>query len=65
MKLKIRGEKHEITDAMKSYAEEKINKLGKYIDKDDEQEATVLFKTNKEEQKVEITIPLKSVLLRL
>ena len=65
MKLKIRGEKHEITDAMKSYAEEKINKLGKYIDKDDEQEATVLFKTNKEEQKVEITIPLKSVLLRV
>ena len=34
MKLNIRGEKTEITEAMKAYAEEKITKLNKYIESD-------------------------------
>ena len=31
MNLKIRGEKLEITNAMKEYASNKINKLSKYL----------------------------------
>ncbi len=65
MEIKIRGEKQEITEAMKAYAEEKINKLSKYIEKEEEVEAIVLFKVTGNEQKVEITIPLKNVMLRV
>ena len=32
MKLNIRGEKTEITEAMKTYAEDKMKKLDKYIE---------------------------------
>ena len=65
MEIKIRGEKQEITEAMKTHAEEKINKLSKYIEKEEEVEAIVLFKVTGNEQKVEITIPLKNVMLRV
>ena len=65
MEIKIRGEKQEITEAMKAHAEEKINKLSKYIEKEEEVEAIVLFKVTGNEQKVEITIPLKNVMLRV
>ena len=45
MNINIRGEKLEITDAMKSYAKEKLEKLSKYI-KDSEVNANILFKIN-------------------
>lgn len=65
MKLNIRGEKTEITEAMKVYAEEKITKLNKYIDDNENITGTVLFKVRGPKQKIEITIPLKGVTLRV
>ena len=65
MKLNIRGEKTEITEAMKTYAEEKITKLNKYIDDNEEITGTVLFKVRGPKQKIEITIPLKGATLRV
>ena len=51
MKLNIRGEKTEITDSMKAYAEEKIGKLDKYIENSDSIEGTILLKVRGNSQK--------------
>jgi len=65
MKLNIRGEKTEITEAMRVYAEDKITKLNKYIEDSENITGTVLFKVRGPKQKIEITIPLKGVTLRV
>lgn len=62
MKVKIRGNKIEITDSMKDYVQEKLSKLDKYSL--EEFEATVLVKVRNYTQKVEVTIPLKTLILR-
>lgn len=65
MNLNIRGEKHDITEAMKNYAEEKFERLSKYLDNKDEVVGNILFKINGQKQKLEITIPLKNYTLRV
>lgn len=65
MKLNIRGEKTEITQAMMDYAKEKIGKLEKYIAKNENANCNILFKVNGPKQKIEITIPLKNCTLRV
>ena len=65
MKLNIRGEKTEITEAMKSYALDKIKKLEKYLENSEEVTVTILFKVHGPKQKIEITIPLKNCTLRV
>lgn len=65
MKLNIRGEKTDITEAMKDYALEKLNKLNKYLENENEVTGNVLFKVHGPKQKVEITIPLKDYTLRV
>ena len=65
MKLNIRGEKTNITEAMKTYAEEKIQKLNKYIENNEEITGTILFKVYGPKQKIEVTIPLKNYTLRV
>ena len=63
MEILIRGSKVEITDSMKSYVKEKLSKLDKYI-VDQKAKATVLVKVRGYTQKVEVTIPLKTLILR-
>lgn len=63
MEILIRGNKLEITDAMKGYVKEKLSKLDKYF-VDQKIKATVLVKVHNYLQKVEVTIPLKSLILR-
>ena len=65
MDLKIRGEKLEITNAMKEYASNKINKLSKYLEQEEQVQSNILFKKQGVNQKVEITIPLKKYTLRV
>lgn len=65
MKLNIRGEKSEITESMKGYAEEKIKKLEKYLGNPDEVNCNILFKVRGPKQKIEITIPLSNCTLRV
>jgi len=63
MEILIRGNKVEITDSMKSYVKEKLSKLDKYL-VDQKAKATVLVKVRSYSQKVEVTIPLKTLILR-
>lgn len=65
MKVKIRGKnKFEPSDAIKTYASEKLQKLDQYFNKKQDLEAYVLCKVYDTHQTVEITIPTKNVLLR-
>ena len=63
MEILIRGNKVEITDSMKSYVKEKLSKLDKYL-VDQKAKATVVVKVRSYSQKVEVTIPLKTLILR-
>ncbi len=64
MEILIRGDKVKVTDAMKEYVEEKLGKLNKYLNSSDEVRATVMVKVKPHQQIVEITIPLKTFILR-
>lgn len=64
MELIIRGDKLKITDAMNDYIEEKLGKLDKYLKNSENVRANVIVKVKNHEQRVEITIPLKTYILR-
>ena len=64
MEIKIRGEKIKITAAMKNYVEEKLGKLDKYLENSENVRASVIVKVKGHDNTVEITIPLKSFILR-
>ncbi|MBR4618175.1 MAG: ribosome-associated translation inhibitor RaiA [Bacilli bacterium] len=64
MKFIIRGDKIKITDAMKDYIEEKLGKLDKYLKDSESIRANVVVKVKNINQIVEITIPLKNIILR-
>ena len=63
MEINVRGTKVEITDSMRTYVSEKLGKLDKYISLDGVR-ASVLVKVRNYTQKVEVTIPLKTLILR-
>ena len=64
MKITIRGDKIKITDSMKEYIEEKLSKLDKYLKDSDNVNANVVVKIKNINQILEITIPLKNIILR-
>lgn len=64
MEIIIRGDKIKITEAMSSYINEKLKRLEKYLENNSSVRASVIVKVKNHEQTVEITIPLKSVILR-
>lgn len=65
IKFSIRGENLEVTDALRSYVEEKIAKIEKYFNEDQELNAKVNLKVYREKTaKVEVTIPIGSITLR-
>jgi putative sigma-54 modulation protein len=64
MELVIHGDKIKITQAMNDYLTEKLEKLDKYLENSENIRANVIVKVNGHEQSVEITIPLKSFILR-
>ena len=64
MEIIIRGDKLKITDSMHNYIEEKLGKLEKYLKNSDEIRANVIVKVKNHEQRVEITIPLKTYIVR-
>lgn len=65
MNIKLRGEKLEITEAMKEYADGKFKKLSKYLNNQEQLIGNLLFKKNGPESKLEITIPLNNFTLRV
>ena len=64
MEIIIHGDKIKITDAMKEYIEEKLEKLDKYLENSENVRANVIVRVKNHQQIVEITIPLKSFILR-
>lgn len=64
MNVNIRGENIEMTDALRNYVEKKIGKLERYFDTPLNTDVNVTMSVFRGEQIVEVTIPLKGVLLR-
>ena len=64
MNITLRGDKIKITDAMKDYANEKLERINKYLDDSSNVNANVVVKVENYKQKVEVTIPLKNFILR-
>ena len=56
MKYNIRGNKIDVTEAINDYIEEKISKLEKYLDDNEEVEAKAVISAKGKNQKVEVTI---------
>ncbi|MBE6152474.1 MAG: ribosome-associated translation inhibitor RaiA [Firmicutes bacterium] len=64
MKFNIRGNKIDVTPAIKGYIEEKIGRLDKYLENPQDVSATVVIRVRGNEQIVEVTIPIRKVILR-
>lgn len=64
MKFTIRGENVSVTDALREYIEKKISKLERYFDSPTNSEVHVNLKVYNDTQAIEVTIPMKSLLLR-
>ena len=64
MEIIIHGDKVKITKAIDGYIKEKLEKLEKYLENSENVRANVIVKVRNHEQTVEITIPLKSFILR-
>ncbi len=64
MKLNIRGDKIEITEAIQNQVMEKLKKLDQYFETPEEITANVLVCINGQHQKIEVTIPTKKFTLR-
>ena len=64
MKISIRGDKLEVTKAIKEYIESKLSKLDKYFDNSKDIDCHVLIKAKNNEQKVEVTVPTSKFTLR-
>ena len=64
MEIIIRGDKIEVTEAMKKHINEKLKKIEKYLEKSDNVRATVAIKVKGHRQTIEITIPLKNFIIR-
>ena len=64
MEIIIRGDKIEVTAAMKDYINEKLKRLEKYLENSDNVRANVVVKVKGHMQTVEITIPLHNFIIR-
>ena len=64
MKMNIRGSKIKITSAINDYIENKIGKLDKYLENPQDVTANVVVKVSGKDQTVEVTIPMKKLILR-
>lgn len=56
MKYNIRGNKIDVTEAINNYIREKVSRLEKYLDDNEEVEAKAVISTRGKDQKVEVTI---------
>jgi putative sigma-54 modulation protein len=64
MKFIIRGKNIDVTEAIKSYIENKLDKLDKYLENPNSVSATVNVRVKGNKQIVEVTIPTKKIILR-
>ena len=64
MNISIRGDKIEVTDSIKNYVKEKLERLHKYFDEPSKIDAHVLIRVRNGEQIIEVTIPTSKYTLR-
>ena len=64
MNFNIRGSKLEVTEAIKNYIETKLERLNKYFQNASDLTANVLIKKHGVGEKIEVTIPIKKMILR-
>lgn len=64
MNLSIRGQQIEVTDALKEYVDKKLTKLDKYFDEPLTSDGNVTLSVNRDRHTVEVTIPMKGLVLR-
>lgn len=64
MNIGIRGDKIEVTDSIKNYVKEKLERLNKYFDEPNKIDAHVLIRVRNGEQIIEVTIPTSKYTLR-
>lgn len=64
MEIFVRGDNIEVTKAIQEYANEKLGRIEKYIGQAEKVRATVVASVKGHNQKVEVTIPLKTIILR-
>lgn len=66
IKYSIRGENLEVTEAIRDYVVSKLEKIEKYFQPEQELDARINLKVYREKTaKVEVTIPLGSITLRV
>lgn len=64
MKFNIRGKNMDVTPAIKSYIEEKIGRLDKYLESPSDVTANIVIKVRGNEQIIEVTVPISKIILR-
>jgi len=64
MKYNIRGQRLEVTDALREYVEKKLSRLERYFEAPPQSDVNVTLSVTKGHQAVEVTIPLPGALLR-
>lgn len=64
MKFNIRGSKVEVTPAIKSYIEEKIGRLERYLEHSEDVNVNAVIRVRGKDMIVEVTIPIKKATLR-
>lgn len=64
MKINIRGDKVEITKAMKDHIEEKLAKLDKYFASPNDVKCSVVVRVRNDNQIVEVTVPTSKIVIR-
>lgn len=64
MEIFVRGDNVKVTEAIENYVKDKLKKIDKYIGDNENVKATAVINVKNHNQKVEITIPLKSFIIR-
>lgn len=64
MKYNIRGQRMEVTDALRDYVEKKLSRLERYFEAPPQSDVNVTLSVTKGQQAVEVTIPLPGFYLR-
>lgn len=64
MKINVRGNNIEVTEALRDFVEKKVSRLEKYFDDAAAAHAHVALSVQRDEHKVEVTIPFPRLLVR-
>ena len=64
MNINIRGDKIEVTDSIRNYVKEKLQRLEKYFDEPNTLDAHVLIRVRNGNEIIEVTIPTNKFTLR-